>query len=199
MNFIVATSNKNKVREMTKIFKPFNVYVIPACDVIKDFSLPDETGETFKENAKIKAEYVYNLTKLACIADDSGLEVDALGGAPGVYSARYAGENATDEDRIKKLLKEMEGIRKEKRKAKFVCAIYCILPDNERIVAEGKCFGSISEKMSGSGGFGYDRVFMTSLGKTFAELSQNEKNQVSHRSDALKKFFLKLKDKAKEF
>jgi non-canonical purine NTP pyrophosphatase, rdgB/HAM1 family len=194
VEFLIATSNAGKVREISKIFAPLDIKVKPVYEIDKNFSIPKETGKTFEENAELKAESVYKLTKMATIADDSGLEVSALDGAPGIYSARYAGENASDQENIEKLLHDLKGISRLRRGAKFVCAICCILPNGEKIFSKGECYGFISERVVGKGGFGYDPVFLTPSGESFAEISEQEKNTISHRGSALRKLYKKLEN-----
>ena len=147
----------------------------------------EETGTTFEENAVLKAKAVYEKMKMPVISDDSGLEVDYLNGAPGVYSHRYAGENATDADRCSKLLSELSGVEKEKRTARFVCVICFIDENGTETVIRGTCEGYIGTEPRGENGFGYDPVFMYG-DRSFAEISAEEKNSVSHRADALRKF-----------
>ncbi|MCX7914659.1 MAG: RdgB/HAM1 family non-canonical purine NTP pyrophosphatase, partial [Thermodesulfovibrionales bacterium] len=147
-----------------------------------------EDGRTFEENALKKAKYVCEKTGLPALADDSGLEVEALGGAPGVFSARYAGEKASDEDNVKKLLKEMEGVPFDKRKARFVCCIALVFPDGEEKFFWGYVKGHIIFEPRGNLGFGYDPVFIPEGHKlTFAEMLPDEKDRLSHRREALDK------------
>ena len=153
----------------------------------------EETGETFAENAFIKAKAASCKTGLPAVADDSGLCVDALGGRPGVYTARYAGENATDDMRMDKLLFELKGVPEDKRTARFVSAVCCVFPDGRKIEAEGKCEGKIAFEKLGNGGFGYDPVF-TVDGKSFARMSDGEKDALSHRGRALELLAKMLKD-----
>ena len=153
----------------------------------------EETGTTFEENAFIKAESGCRESGMPCIADDSGIAVDYLDGAPGVYSARYAGENSSDAENTEKLLSELEKIGDEERSAKFVCAICAVRPDGERIFVRGESEGVILKEQKGEGGFGYDPVFyVEKFGKTFAELTADEKNSISHRGEAFKKLCQKL-------
>ena len=148
----------------------------------------EETGTTFAENSLLKAQAVFDATGLATVADDSGLMVDALGGAPGVYSARYGGLH-TDAERIALLLENMKDVPDEKRTAQFVCAVTCLLPDGRKIAVQGVCPGVILRAPRGEGGFGYDPVFyLPEFGKTFAELAGEEKNRISHRGRALREF-----------
>lgn len=198
MKFLIATSNKGKVKEFKDILSKLKIDLISLNEYNKKIKLPNENGSTFEKNAEIKALNAYKITGLPTIADDSGLEVDALNGAPGVYSARYAGENASDRDRINKLLKEMDTVPDVYRTARFVCAICCILPSGEKIFSRGICEGFIARKPVGNSGFGYDPVFLTSSGKSFAELTSDEKHLISHRGNALKNLYLKIKDKMEE-
>ncbi len=181
---VLATRNEGKVREFQKLLGSFIDRVL----YLKDFEdIPEivEDGETFRENALKKARVVTEYTGRAVIADDSGLEVDALGGSPGVYSARYAGEGATDRENIDKLLGEMSGV--ENRKANFVCYLALVLPGGEEHVVSGKCFGEITKAPRGEGGFGYDPVFFVpSKNRTMAELSPEVKNSISHRANAMR-------------
>lgn len=193
IKFIIASNNKGKATELDRILNPLGVTAVTAKS--EGISLDDveETGTTFAENAYIKAYAAFRKTGLPAVADDSGLMVDALNGEPGVYSARYAGENATDEQRIAKLLKNLEGVPTEKRSAHFVSSICCIIDENTVVTAEGACDGIIAEEPKGSGGFGYDPVFLTDSGKSFAELTDEEKDKLSHRGKALRLLYDKLK------
>lgn len=193
IKFIIASNNKRKAEELDRILNPLGVTAVTAGSVGISLDDVEETGETFAENAYIKAKAAFEKTGMPSVADDSGLVVDALNGEPGVYSARYAGENARDEERIAKLLKNLEGVPGEKRTAHFVSSICCILDENTVITAEGRCIGVITEEMRGNGGFGYDPVFLTDGGKTFAELSAEEKDKLSHRGKALRMLYEKLK------
>ena len=148
----------------------------------------EETGTTFLENAFIKARAIYKITKTPTIADDSGLCVDYLGGAPGVYSARYAGENASDQDNIDKLLAEIQKYPDRERSAKFVCSLCVCRPDGETLYVNGESEGLIIDEMRGDGRFGYDPIFYyPPFDKTFAEMTSEEKNSISHRGRAIKK------------
>ena len=188
MELIIGTHNADKVCEFWRILEPLGVSVVCA-------ELPEveETGTTFAENALLKASAACRETGKPAVADDSGLSVDALDGAPGVYSARYAGEGATDEDRNIKLLSALKNVPEEKRSAKYVCAICCVFPNGDRITAEGECCGRIGFAPKGTGGFGYDPLFLSG-GKTFAELSGVEKDLLSHRGKALRTFAELLKE-----
>ncbi|MBR3024149.1 MAG: XTP/dITP diphosphatase [Oscillospiraceae bacterium] len=186
MKVILASNNKHKLEEIKKILTPLGYEVVSQAEAGVDIDV-EETGTTFEENAALKAQAVYDLTKTAVISDDSGLEVDYLNGAPGVYSHRYAGENATDADRCAKLLSELNGVETEKRTARFVCVLCFIDDKGEKLVIRGTVEGIIGTEPKGENGFGYDPVFMYG-DRSFAELSAEEKNSVSHRADALKKF-----------
>lgn len=180
---ILASNNKNKIREISEILSPLGYEVISQRDAGADFEV-EETGTTFAENAAIKARAVYEHCKTAVIADDSGLEVDYLKGAPGVYSHRYAGENATDADRNAKLLNELSGVPEENRGAQFTCVI-CFIDENGREeLVKGVYRGKIGYEPMGENGFGYDPVFMCGE-KSFAQISPEEKNKISHRAKAL--------------
>ncbi|MDO5560096.1 MAG: XTP/dITP diphosphatase [Oscillospiraceae bacterium] len=186
MNVILASNNQHKIAEIKKILEPLGYDVISLSEAGITTEI-DETGRTFEENALIKAKAIYDMKHCAVIADDSGLEVDALDGAPGVYSHRYAGEDADDEARCAKLLSELSGIPHEKRTARFVCVICFIDNDSSAVTVRGTCEGIIGTKPAGNNGFGYDPVFMYG-DRSFAQLTSQEKNSVSHRADALRKF-----------
>ena len=186
MKVILASNNKHKLDEIKKILTPLGYEVVSQAEAGVDIDV-EETGTTFEENAALKAQAVYDLTGNAVISDDSGLEVDYLNGAPGVYSHRYAGENATDADRCAKLLSELNGVETAKRTARFVCVLCFIDDKGEKLVIRGTVEGIIGTEPKGENGFGYDPVFMYG-DRSFAELSSEEKNTVSHRADALKKF-----------
>ncbi len=188
---MLASGNRKKLAELRRILEPMGFEVIPKDEAGVDFD-PEENGSTFAENARIKAETVSRATGLTAVADDSGLCVDALGGAPGVYSARYAGENATDGDRIDKLLRELDGVPEEKRGARFVSAVCVYFPDGRIVEAQGVCEGKIAFERHGCGGFGYDPVFMAGE-KSFGELSAEEKDALSHRGNALRALRDKLR------
>ncbi len=184
LNIIVlATTNKNKVKEFQEMVKDLPIEI----KSVADFGpIPEciEDGETFDDNAYKKALHTAKILGLPAIADDSGLEVEALNGAPGVYSARYAGENATDEDNCQKLLKEMEGV--VNRKAKFQCVLSIAVPSGPALTYEGNCEGTLLTEKQGDSGFGYDPLFYYEpFGKSFAECNMEEKNKVSHRGKAL--------------
>ena len=185
---VIATGNPGKVREIGAILEG----VSGKLSFLRDFPsivMPEETGDTFAENSRIKARAVFETIGArpgrAVLADDSGLEVSGLDGRPGVRSARYAGENATDEENTDKLILEIEGV--EDRRAWFVCHLTLVLPDGGEITAAGRCEGEIVPEPRGAGGFGYDPVFfLPSLGRTMAELGPQHKNSLSHRGKAVR-------------
>lgn len=195
MKFILATNNKDKLKEMKKILLPLNIEVVSAKDLGVSLENVEETGKTFEENSRLKALAALKLTGLPSIADDSGLVVDALNGEPGIYSARYAGENATYSSNVDKLLLNMKDIPYNGRTAKFVCTICCLFPDGNEICVRGECNGHIGFERAGESGFGYDPVFITESGKTFAEISLEEKAKISHRGRALEQFVKELNEK----
>lgn len=182
---VMASGNPGKIREIARLLEHLDIEVLPQ----SDFDVPEavEDGDTFEANAIIKARHAVEATGLAAIADDSGLVVDALSGRPGVYSARYAGEGASDEDNIDKLLAELEGI--EKRAAAFHCVACFVSPDDpEPVLATGEWAGEILHERRGDGGFGYDPVFLDpGSGAASAELTPEQKNARSHRGQALRK------------
>lgn len=185
MKFIIATHNKKKCEEMHRILSPLGVEVYTAEMLGIELTDAEETGTTFAENAKIKALSGVNESGYPCIADDSGLCVDALGGEPGIYSARYSGGHGDDEANIVKLLGKLKDVPDEKRTAHFACAVCVCFPDGRKISLEGKCKGKIGYEKKGDGGFGYDPIFMVGE-KSFAELTKEEKDAISHRGVALR-------------
>ena len=190
MKLVLASQNKKKLVEMNDILSSLGIEVCSQADAGVDLE-PEETGTTFEENSLIKAKAVMEASGLPAIADDSGLCVDALRGAPGVYSARYGGEDLSDEGRYRLLLENMQG--QMPRTAQFVSVITCCFPNGDVLTARGECPGTIAFAPMGEGGFGYDPVFFVpELKKTFAQLSPEEKNAVSHRGKALKLFQEKL-------
>ena len=191
MKIVLASNNKNKIREMKEILSPLGYEVISQADAGANIEV-EENGTTFEENALLKARAVYDICKQAVIADDSGLEVDYLNKSPGVYSHRYAGENATDTDRCNKILSEMKDVPTDKRTARFVCVIQFIDLNGEVKTARGECEGVIGTELIGDNGFGYDPIFMVGE-KSFAEISPEEKNKISHRANALTKLTKILK------
>ena len=190
---VLATQNRDKREELQEALSEFTVKILS----LNDFPFIgeiEEVGKTLLENSMIKAKTVHNLTQLPVIADDTGLEVEALNGAPGIYSARYAGEDVTYEDNVNKLLAEMENIPLENRKAQFRTVISFVDKDRE-LWTEGRIKGIIGESAKGKNWFGYDPVFFVpELEKTFSELSIGEKNRISHRGLAMKKLCILLKE-----
>ncbi|MEE1284119.1 MAG: XTP/dITP diphosphatase [Acutalibacteraceae bacterium] len=185
MKYIIATHNMKKRNELARILEPLGVEVLTAEQAGVELTDVEETGTTFEENARLKSESGCKETGMPCIGDDSGLMVDALDGAPGVYSARYAGDHGNDPANIALLLENMKDVPDEKRTARFMCTVCCTYPDGSEIVVSGKCEGKIGYEPKGDGGFGYDPVFMVG-DKSFAELTAEEKDKISHRGNALK-------------
>ena len=194
---VVGSRNSGKIREIQAVLAD-----LPYCVTgLSDQTIPDaeETGTTFQENAILKARYYCQHTGEYCLADDSGLEVDALNGAPGVYSARYAGEQASDEENNQKLLSALTGIPMQRRTARFRSVLALAGPDGSLMLAEGVCEGIVLFEARGTGGFGYDPLFlMPDQRKTLAEMTLAEKNLVSHRGNALRAFKQQLVQAAKE-
>jgi len=193
--WVLATGNQGKVKEMSELLNSFSIEVLPQ----SQFNVPDvpETGTTFVENAIIKARHAAKLTGLPAIADDSGLEVDFLNGQPGIYSSRFAGEGASDQDNIDKLLNKLEGINPEQRKARFQCVLVYMRHelDPTPIICQGTWEGSITETKYGEQGFGYDPLFwVDSEQSTSAQLTKQRKGELSHRGKALKQLVELLKD-----
>ncbi|MDD6483522.1 MAG: XTP/dITP diphosphatase [Clostridiales bacterium] len=192
MNIIAATKNEGKIREIEKIFGELGIKVISQEQAGIEIDA-EETGDTFEKNALIKARAVAMLTDDIVLSDDSGLCVEALGGAPGVHSARYAGEGASDAERINKLLGEMEGVKN--RSAKFVTCAAMVFPDGTEVTARGEVLGKILTEPDGENGFGYDPIFYSDeLAKSFARADDDEKNSVSHRGRALRALYEIVKD-----
>ena len=190
MKFVLATQNQKKLREMSDILSGFGVEVVSPKSLGIDLEV-EETGTTFAENAMLKAKAICEAANLPAIADDSGLCVDALAGAPGVYSARYGGEGLDDVQRYQLLLANMRG--QTTRAAHFACAIACAFPNGKELTAEGKCHGTIAFAPMGEGGFGYDPIFFVpEYRKTFGQLTAEEKAEISHRGKALVIFAEKL-------
>ncbi|MCI2057117.1 MAG: XTP/dITP diphosphatase [Oscillibacter sp.] len=188
--FVLATHNPGKLTEMSAILGTLGVEVVLPSDLGITVDV-EETGETFAENAMLKARAICEAAKLPAIADDSGLCVDALNGGPGVYSARYGGEGLDDAGRRMLLLTNLRGMGT--RAAHFSCAIACMFPNGDTLTAEGRCDGTIAYAPAGDGGFGYDPVFFyPNKAKTFAQLTAEEKNEISHRGKALREFSEKL-------
>ena len=195
MKIVAATGNKHKIEEIESITRKFGMNVITKAEAgVGDLEV-EETGTTFEENSLIKAEAIMKATGMPAIADDSGLEADALNGAPGVYSARFSGEGATDESNNAKLLKLMENIPDDERSARFVSVVTLCFPDGTVVAARGECPGTLRRSPRGDGGFGYDPLFVpVGYDKTYAEISAEEKNIISHRAKAL----ILLREKLKE-
>lgn len=186
MRAVLASHNKKKIAELQTILGDLGVEVISQSEAGVDIEV-EETGTTFEENARLKAHAVMEATGLPAIADDSGLSVDALNGAPGVYSARYGGPGLDDTGRWQLLLKNMEG--EENRACRFVCVICCAFPGGGEVLARGECPGVLAHAPQGEGGFGYDPIFyLPQLDKTMAQLTPQEKNSISHRGNALREF-----------
>jgi XTP/dITP diphosphohydrolase len=189
LKLLLATTNQGKLREYRHLLEglPFTL-VTPTDDGI-DITV-DEKEKTFEENARLKATTYYRLSGLVTLADDSGLEVDALDGGPGIVSARFAGEQASDKDRIEHLLDRLKNVPREKRTARFRCVIAIATPEGRMELCDGECHGLIAFEPRGESGFGYDPVFyLPELDKTIAELSLETKNQVSHRGKAARKAY----------
>ncbi len=192
MKFILASNNKGKLKEMKAIFEAMGHELVSQSEAGLSLEA-EETGETFKENALIKAKAAAKALPFPAVSDDSGLIVDALSGLPGVHSARYGGEACkSDGDRAAFLLKNMQD--EENRSARFVSCIACVFPNGDEITSEGSCEGSISLAPRGENGFGYDPVFLLPNGKTMAEITDSEKNRISHRAAALRNFEMKLRE-----
>ena len=187
MKVILASKNRHKLVELSAILSQLGFEIALESEYGLDVDV-EETGTTFEENSFLKADAVMKASGLPVLADDSGLMVDALDGAPGVYSARY-GHKSSDEERTAFLLENLKNVPEEKRTAKFVCVITCLWPDGRKIVARGECPGRIAFRPRGENGFGYDPVFyLPEKEKTYAELSGAEKNAISHRARALQDF-----------
>ena len=196
MRFILATKNAKKLAEMERILAPIGIDVINEERSGFDFPEVVEDGETFLDNAFLKARSVSKISGMPAIADDSGLCVDALDGAPGVFSARYAGEHGDDGANNALLLKNMENLPKGKRGAHFACAIAVVFPCGEEISAQGICEGAIGYSEQGENGFGYDPLFMVGE-RSFAQLSKEEKDKISHRGVAMRELAEKLTNRSK--
>lgn len=192
MKILLATHNMKKREELQRILAPLGVEVVLADDIGCNLRDVEETGTTFEENALLKAVAGCEDSGLPCIGDDSGLCVDALDGAPGVFTARYAGGHGDDNANMNKLLKELENVPDEKRTARFVSAVCCVFPDGRKINVRGECEGRILTERHGNGGFGYDPIF-NSNGLNFGEISAEEKDSMSHRGKALRLLAEELK------
>lgn len=195
MKVVLASKNPHKLVEISRITEKFGFDLVLQSQLGVDIDV-EETGTTFEENSLLKAEAVMKATGLPALADDSGIAVEALNGAPGVYSARYGFDETLDDwGRLQLLLKNTEAVPDGQRQAKFVCVITMVTPDGQRIQARGEVHGELTREPKGENGFGYDPIFYyPPLGKTTAELAPEEKDQVSHRAKALKVFYDKLKE-----
>lgn len=186
MKLLVATNNKGKMREFNKILGELGIECVSLQDMNIEIDV-EENGKTFLENAKIKAKEIYKIAKMPTVSDDSGLEVDALNGEPGVYSARYSGVHGEDEKNNELVLEKLKDVTDEKRTARFKSAVYLVLDDEHEYYAEGSTEGLIMRERKGENGFGYDPIFFsTVLNKGFAEATSKEKNSVSHRGRAIR-------------
>lgn len=196
MRVVLASQNRHKLAEIQAILAQYDMELVLQSDLGIHVDV-DETGTSFEENSELKARAVVEATGLPAIADDSGLCVDVLDGAPGIYSARYgAPDCVTDRDRLNYLLKNMRGVRSEERTARFVCVITLLYPNGRKLVARGTCEGMIAFEPSGDDGFGYDPVFyIPSQGCTFAQMGAERKNRISHRANALLRLEQMLEDK----
>lgn len=195
MKVVLASKNPHKLVEISKITEKFGFELVLESDVGVDIDV-EETGSTFEENSFLKAEAVMKATGLPALADDSGIAVDALNGEPGIYSARYGfDESLDDRGRLNLLLKNTENVPDDKRQAKFVCVITLVTPQGQTIQARGEVHGMLLRAPAGENGFGYDPIFYyPPFGKSLAQVSPEEKNRVSHRANALKVFYEKLKE-----
>lgn len=192
MKFIIATNNAKKLVELERILNPLGIEAVSAKDAGVVLDEVDETGTTFLENAFLKANAAFEKTGMPAVADDSGICVDALDGKPGIFSARYSPEDCvTDEDRTAKILEQLNGVPDDMRGAHYTCAICCILPDGSKVEIEEICEGKIGYEFIGDGGFGYDPIFYYGE-RTFAQMSAEEKDEVSHRGKALRKLQTEL-------
>lgn len=191
MKYVIATHNAHKLIELKRILEPLGIEAVTDRDLGLELPEVEETGTTFAENAHLKAASACEFTGLPAIADDSGLVVDALDGRPGVYSARYGGEEATDDDRNVLLLGEMKDVPKGQRSARFISAVCCVFPNGDVIRTEGAFEGEIAYAPAGGNGFGYDPIFLVG-DRTSAEMSPAEKDAVSHRGKALAVFSKEL-------
>lgn len=185
---LIASNNPNKIKEIKQILNDETIEILSLKDL--GFKIdPEENGSTFSENALIKARDAFNICKIPVLADDSGIIVEELGGKPGVYSKRYAGEKATDEDNNRKVAEELKKLNLKNSKAKFICSLAFIDSDSSEYIFNGECRGIFILEPSGSNGFGYDPYFyIPRFNATMAELSDNQKNAISHRGAALKSF-----------
>ena len=195
MKVVLASKNPHKLVEISKITEQFDMELVLQSELGVDIDV-EETGSTFEENSYIKAKAVMEATGLPALADDSGIAVDALNGEPGIYSARYGFDESLDDwGRLQLLLKNTENVPDGQRQAQFVCVITLVTPEGKVIQARGEVHGELLRAPAGEGGFGYDPIFYyPPFGKSLAEVSAEEKNQVSHRANALRAFYEKLKE-----
>ena len=194
MNIIIASNNQGKIREFKKMLEPLGYTVLSQSEAGINIEV-EETGTTFKENATLKAEAIYNLTHTSVLADDSGLEVEFLNGEPGVYSARYMGEDTSYDIKNQNIIDRLEGVPDEERTARFVCAMAAVFPDGTEKTFVRNMEGRIGYEIAGENGFGYDPIFyLPEFGCTSAELSPDQKNEVSHRGKALREMRRKLEE-----
>jgi len=195
MRVVLASSNAGKLRELVELLAPFDFQLVSQASL--GIETPPETGHTFEENALLKARHASAAAHLPALADDSGIEVDALGGRPGIYSARFAGEGASDADNLRKLLRELHDVPATSRTARYRCVVAFVPEaegDTQPILAQGTWEGSLISEPRGLGGFGYDPIFVPrSLNRTAAELDPREKNSLSHRGQALRALVEQLK------
>ncbi len=187
---VFASSNKGKIKEMKQLLAHTGIEVLTLTDIGFTQEI-EETGTTFEENARIKALAVSRFSGLPAVSDDSGICIDALGGAPGVLSARYLGEDTPYEVKNRMVLEKLKDVPREKRTARYECCVCCVFPDGTEIVTHGTCEGLIANEPKGENGFGYDPIFLVG-DKTMAELSDDEKNRISHRAKAVNAFALEL-------
>lgn len=191
MKIIIASNNKGKIKEFKEILEPLGYEILSQKEANIDLQV-DETGKTYEENATLKASAIYNLTKSAVLADDSGLSIDYFDGAPGLYSARFK-PDLTSEDTNRYILNEMKNVKDENRGAQYICCICFIKENGEKVIVQASCKGKIAYEAKGDNGFGYDPIFFTEeYGKTMAEISEDEKNRISHRGRAIKMLIEKI-------
>ncbi len=191
---VFASTNKGKIKEIGQLLSPTGITVLSLADIGYAGEI-EETGATFEENARIKAAAVCAFSGLPCVADDSGICIDALDGAPGVLSARYLGEDTPYEVKNRLILEQLKDTAANRRTARYECSVCCVFPDGGEIVTHGICEGAISYAPKGQNGFGYDPIFLVD-GKTMAELTDEEKNRISHRAKAVKAFVQQLTAKS---
>lgn len=191
MDFILATNNMKKLAEMQRILSPLGINVVTAKTLGIELEDVEETGTTFEENARLKATAACKETNMPAIADDSGLCVDYLDGAPGIFSARFSGEHGNDEKNNDLLLEKLKGVKPEQRTAHYVCAICCVFPNGKEITVRGECSGTIGFERDGNAGFGYDPLFLVN-GRSFGRYTAEEKDKISHRGNALRKLKAEL-------